>query len=80
MPIKHFFITGIYSAFEFVSAIGTLFEVFLLFVFIAKASTKIHQNLLHSVMRSPMSFFDTNPTGRIINRFTSGIYYIASIK
>ena len=29
----------------------------------AGASRSIHKNLLNNVMRSPMKFFDTNPTG-----------------
>ena len=39
----------------------------------ATASEVIHQRLLYRVMRSPMSFFDTNPTGRIVNRFSADI-------
>lgn len=38
-----------------------------------RASKVIHKKLLNNVMRSPMSFFDTNPTGRIVNRFTSDL-------
>ncbi|KAJ2808735.1 hypothetical protein H4R20_000680 [Coemansia guatemalensis] len=35
------------------------------------ASTKMHQKLLRSVLRLPMSFFDATPLGRIINRFST---------
>ncbi|KAJ2794766.1 hypothetical protein H4R20_006118, partial [Coemansia guatemalensis] len=38
-----------------------------------RASTEVHQNMLNGVMRSPMSFFDTTPTGRILNRFSSDV-------
>ncbi len=33
----------------------------------------MHKTLLDCVMRSPMSFFDTTPLGRIINRFAKDI-------
>jgi len=32
------------------------------------ASEKFHSDMLMKIMRSPMSFFDTVPTGRILNR------------
>jgi ABC-type multidrug transport system fused ATPase/permease subunit len=39
----------------------------------AQASKVVHKNLLNNVLKSPMKFFDTNPIGRIVNRFTSDL-------
>ena len=64
---------GIYGGIGgFESAIEFTREMILFFC-CAGASKVIHQRLLNRVMRSPMSFFDTNPTGRIINRFSADI-------
>ena len=37
------------------------------------ASKKGHMKALHRVLRSPMRFFETTPTGRIMNRLSSDI-------
>ncbi len=34
-----------------------------------KAAQVFHQSMLKRIIRSPMSFFDTTPQGRIVNRF-----------
>lgn len=36
-----------------------------------KAAKTMHEDLLESVARAPLSFFHTTPAGRIINRFSS---------
>uniref|UniRef100_A0A8U7N1E2 ATP binding cassette subfamily C member 2 n=1 Tax=Corvus moneduloides TaxID=1196302 RepID=A0A8U7N1E2_CORMO len=41
-----------------------------------RASRVMHQQLLSNILRVPMSFFDTTPTGRIINRFAKDIFTV----
>ena len=37
------------------------------------ASILLHNQMLLRILKSPMSFFDTTPTGRIVNRFSKDI-------
>jgi hypothetical protein len=34
------------------------------------ASVNVHNKLLHHILRLPKTFFDTNPAGRVLNRFS----------
>lgn len=47
----------------------TLVNSFLLVFSSLAAARKLHDKMLGSILRSPMSFFHANPVGRIINRF-----------
>ncbi|XP_074696423.1 multidrug resistance-associated protein 1 isoform X5 [Strix aluco] len=42
------------------------------------ASRHLHLNLLHNVLRSPMSFFERTPSGNLVNRFSKEIDTIDS--
>ena len=42
------------------------------------ASRTLHSSILYGVLRAPMSFFDTTPIGRIINRFAKDIESVDS--
>ncbi|XP_029464337.1 multidrug resistance-associated protein 9 isoform X2 [Rhinatrema bivittatum] len=35
-----------------------------------KASSTLHDKVFYKILKSPMSFFDTTPTGRLMNRFS----------
>lgn len=49
----------------------------LLFAFASlNSAKKIHEKLLKNILHTPMSFFDTTPVGRILNRFSKDQYAI----
>eukprot|EP00117_Sycon_ciliatum_P046046 scpid33667/ scgid33028/ Multidrug resistance-associated protein 1; ATP-binding cassette sub-family C member 1; Leukotriene C(4) transporter len=43
------------------------------------AGKVLHKEILSNILRSPMSFFDTTPLGRIVNRFSKDIYTIDEV-
>ena len=46
---------------------------FLSFLATLRASSYLHDMMLDRIMKSPMSFFDTTPQGRLLNRFTKDV-------
>ena len=67
---------GIYAALGFSQALFVLLAAFALAVGGILASRKLHDSMMNSIMHSPMSFFDTTPLGRILNRFSKDVYTI----
>jgi len=47
-----------------------LIKGFALAIMFIRGSTKLHEKMLDSVMRAPLSFFDSTPAGRVLNRFS----------
>ncbi|VDI57681.1 ATP-binding cassette, subfamily C (CFTR/MRP), member 1 [Mytilus galloprovincialis] len=64
---------GIYGAIGLFRGVSIFItEIFVTYGLI-KATRKLHKDLLRNILRSPMSFFDTTPVGRIVNRFSKDI-------
>lgn len=71
---------GIYFALGIGSAALVVVQTLLLWIFCSiEASRKLHEMMAFAIFRSPMSFFDTTPAGRILNRFSSDIYRVDEV-
>ncbi|KAI9706829.1 MAG: hypothetical protein M1820_004800 [Bogoriella megaspora] len=71
---------GIYFAFGFGSAALVVVQTLILWIFCSiEASRKLHERMAFAIFRSPMSFFETTPAGRILNRFSSDIYKVDEV-
>ncbi|KAG1734117.1 ABC transporter [Suillus lakei] len=67
------FYTGIYAALG-VSQALTMFMMGAVFSLLTYyASKQLHRRSIHRVLYAPMSFFETTPLGRIMNRFAKDI-------
>lgn len=71
---------GIYFAFGVGSSGLTVIQTLILWIFCSiEASRKLHERMATAIFRSPMSFFDTTPAGRIMNRFSSDVYRLDEV-
>ncbi|XP_046565290.1 multidrug resistance-associated protein 1-like [Haliotis rubra] len=64
---------GLYSAFSLYMLVVVTGYGYLLRVRMVRAAARLHDAILSRVFRSPMSFFDTTPYGRIINRLSRDV-------
>ncbi|XP_042451584.1 ABC transporter C family member 2-like [Zingiber officinale] len=63
----------IYAMLSFGQVLVTLTNSYWLIVSSLYAAKRLHDAMLHSILRAPMVFFHTNPLGRIINRFAKDL-------
>ena len=70
---------GVYFAIFLVNGIAIFFRSIVLYFFCVRAAKNLHNKLLARVLKMPMSFFDTTPSGRIINRFSRDTETIDSV-
>ncbi|KRX46631.1 Multidrug resistance-associated protein 1 [Trichinella murrelli] len=64
---------GIYASLGVLQGIFILLATTLLSYSMVLASRDIHESLLNNLLRSPMSFYDVTPLGRILNRIGKDI-------
>ena len=64
---------GVYGGVGFSQAFSAIFASLLLYLSTLSGAKELHQKMLIRIMHSPMSFFDTTPQGRIINRFSKDV-------
>ncbi|EWC47816.1 hypothetical protein DRE_03016 [Drechslerella stenobrocha 248] len=68
---------GIYFAIGIGASALVVIQTLILWIFCSiEAARKLHERMMKAVFRSPMSFFETTPTGRILNRFSGDVYKI----
>ena len=63
----------VYGAIVTLSLILTTASSFCFYLAALKASENLHDEMTKAVIRAPVLFFDTNPAGRILNRFSKDI-------
>lgn len=74
LNVKPVLYLSLYAFTGVFAGILTFVGAYIIWTFCAFSSSKyFHDQMAHSVLRSPMSFFDTTPIGRILNRFSDDI-------
>ena len=63
----------IYASTTTASLVLTTISVFLFFIVSLRSSQCLHDRVVEATLHAQLSFFDTNPTGRILNRFSRDV-------
>ncbi|KAK4858272.1 hypothetical protein QYF36_013686 [Acer negundo] len=63
----------VYALLAFGQVTVTLVNSYWLIISSLSAAKRLHDSMLNSILRAPMLFFHTNPTGRVINRFAKDL-------
>ncbi|NXW90001.1 MRP3 protein, partial [Alopecoenas beccarii] len=70
---------GVYAALGLLQGLIVFISSFTLAMGGITAARTLHAGLLENKFHTPQSFYDTTPTGRIINRFSKDIYVIDEV-
>uniref|UniRef100_A0A8C8HV47 ATP-binding cassette, sub-family C (CFTR/MRP), member 2 n=1 Tax=Oncorhynchus tshawytscha TaxID=74940 RepID=A0A8C8HV47_ONCTS len=67
---------GVFGALGVVQGVFVFMGTLLLANGSINASRILHSRLLNNILRVPMMFFDTTPSGRVVNRFAKDIFTV----
>ncbi|XP_069323195.1 ATP-binding cassette sub-family C member 4 isoform X2 [Eulemur rufifrons] len=67
---------GIYSGLTMATFLFGLARSLLVFYVLVNSSQTLHNRMFESILRAPVLFFDRNPIGRILNRFSKDIGHL----
>ncbi|XP_052786369.1 multidrug resistance-associated protein 1-like isoform X1 [Mya arenaria] len=70
---KYMYYMLMYLLFGVIQGVVVFLSFYMALTRMVRASGILHDSMLKSILHSPMSFFDTTPIGRMMNRFSSDI-------
>lgn len=71
---------GMYMMIGFATAVVLMAQNCIVWIYCSiDGSRRLHNDMAVSVLRAPMSFFETTPIGRILNRFSNDLYKVDEI-
>ncbi|XP_078402042.1 ATP-binding cassette sub-family C member 4 isoform X2 [Cetorhinus maximus] len=70
------FYLGIYAGLTIAVILFGTTRSLIIFKVLVKASQELHDRMFTSIIRAPVLFFDRNPIGRILNRFSKDIGHL----
>ncbi|XP_065902754.1 ATP-binding cassette sub-family C member 4-like isoform X2 [Dysidea avara] len=70
---------GIYGGLVGVTTTLILSRAVLCYLLCFAATSSLHSKMFKSILRTPILFFDTNPVGRVLNRFSKDIGFMDAL-
>ncbi|XP_074155461.1 LOW QUALITY PROTEIN: ATP-binding cassette sub-family C member 4 [Sminthopsis crassicaudata] len=67
---------GIYAGLTAATVLFGIGRCLLVFYVLVNASQNLHNKMFESILKAPILFFDRNPIGRILNRFSKDIGHL----
>lgn len=64
---------GVLAAVTFLYFLTLVLKTYLLYRVVLNSNTCLHEAMLNSLLRSPSSFFDSTPSGMLINKFSNDL-------